>query len=79
MALRKPCTHGKVLCGMYRGTRRFAHKADNFLKHYGEDIGQFAQTVSPAVTAINPTAGLVTGAVGKGLQTYAQVRNEVGN
>ena len=79
MALRKPCTHGKVLCGMYRGTRRFTQKADNFLANHGEEIGMFAQTISPAVTAINPTAGLVTGAVGKGLQTYAQVRNEVGN
>ena len=79
MALRKPCTHGKVVCGLMRGSRQFAQKADNFLTNYGQDLGQFAQGVAPVVTALNPTAGLVTGAVGKGLQTYAQVRNEVGN
>ena len=79
MALRKPCTHGKVVCGLMRGSRRFAHRADNFLTNHGEEIGKFAQTISPAIGALNPTAGLVAGAVGRGLETYAQVRNEIGN
>ena len=77
MVIKQPCSHGKVLCGLYRGTRTFAHKADNFLTDYGEDIGRTAQALAPAITAVNPTAGIVTGAVGKGLETYAQVRNEM--
>ncbi len=79
MAIQKPCTHGKVLCGLYRNTRRFAHKADNFLKDYGADIGKTAIALAAPISASGfPEVGLVTGAVGKGLETYAQVRNQMG-
>ncbi len=77
MAIHRPCTHGKVLCGLYRGTRTFAHKADHVIRNYGETAGAIAQGVALVITAIYPVAGVVTGAVGKGIQTYAQVRNEV--
>ncbi len=78
MAIHKLCTHGKVLCGLYRGTRQFAHKADNFLKNYGEDIGRTAQALAPAVGVLGgPQSALITGGVEKALETYAQVRNEM--
>ena len=79
MAIKKPCTHGKVLCGLYRGTRQFAHKADHFLRDYGADIGKTAQALAAPISAAGfPEVGLVAGAVGKGIQTYADVRNQMG-
>ncbi len=79
MAIQRPCTHGKVLCGLYRNTRRFSHLADNFLRDYGAPIGKTAQALATPLSAGGfPEVGLVTGAVGKGLETYAQVRNQMG-
>jgi hypothetical protein len=77
MAIHRPCSHGKTLCGIYSNVRSFAHKADNFIKDYGEPIGQVAQGIAPAITAAYPVAGLVTGAVGKGLEVYSQVANDM--
>ncbi len=80
MALKKPCRHGRVLCNLYGHTRTFAHRADQFATHYGKDLGQAAQALAPVATlAGGPTAGMITAGLGKGLETYAQVRNEMGN
>jgi hypothetical protein len=75
---REHCTHGKALCQIYGGARQFAHKADNVLQDYGERGGQFIQAVAAPVALLNPAVGLTAGAIGKGIETYAQVRNEMG-
>ena len=80
MALKKPCRHGRVLCNLYGHTRTFAHRADQFVTAHGQDIGKMAQSLAPVATlAGGPTAGMITAGLGKGLETYAQVRNEMGN
>ena len=87
--IHKPCTHSKVFCGLYRGTREFAHhakkniqefggQAEHFIREYGEPIGQVAQGIAPALTAAYPIAGPIVGSLGKGIETYAHVRNEIG-
>ena len=67
------------MCGLYHNTRRFAHKVDAFVRDYGAPIGQTAQALAAPISAAGfPEVGLVTGAVGKGIQTYADVRNQMG-
>jgi hypothetical protein len=71
------CAHGQTLCNLYGGARDFEHKADGLLRDYGERGGQFIQAAAAQVALLNPAVGLTAGAVGKGLETYAQVRNEM--
>jgi hypothetical protein len=78
MVLQKECHHGKVLCGLYHNTQTFIHKADSLAKDYGENVGKGLQGIGAAVGTVNPVAGGVTGAIGVGLETYAAIRNEVG-
>ena len=78
MVLQKECHHGKVLCGLYHNTQTFIHKADSLAKDYGENVGKGLQGIGAAVGTVNPVAGGVTGAIGVGLETCAQIRNEVG-
>ena len=78
MAIQRPSSK-KNLCGLYNNTRRFAHRVDSFVRDYGAPIGQTAQALALQLAAGGlPQAGLVTGAVGKGLQTYAEIRNQMG-
>ncbi len=78
MVLQKECHHGKALCGLYHNTQTFIHKADSLAKDYGENVGKGLQGIGAAVGTVNPVAGGVTGAIGVGLETYAAIRNEVG-
>ncbi len=79
MAHKKPCRRGHTLCNLYGGVRGFVHKTDDFLRHHGQDIGRGLQTAAPVAGALaGPQTALVAGALGKGLETYAQVRNEMG-
>ncbi len=78
MAIHRPSSK-KHLCGLYNFTRRFAHRVDAFVRDYGAPIGQTAQALAAPLSAGGfPEVGLVAGAVGKGLETYAQVRNQMG-
>ena len=80
MVFEKPCTHGRALCGIYKGTREFTHKADDFLKHYGDGTGKVLQGIAPAVgVGFGPVAGIATAGLGHFAQEYANVRNEMEN
>jgi hypothetical protein len=78
MVLQKDCHHGKVLCGLYHNTQTFIHKADSLATAHGENFGKGLQGIGAAVATVNPVAGVLTSAAGVGLETYAQIRNEVG-
>jgi hypothetical protein len=79
MVLQKEeCNKGRVLCGLYHNTQTFIHKADSLATDYGEDVGRGMQGIGAAVATVNPLAGAITGAAGVGLETYAAIRNEVG-
>ena len=78
MGLDKPCTHGRVLCGLIGGVRGAAIKADEFLQDYGGPIGRTAQALAPVAGVLaGPQTALVAGGVGAAIQSYAQVRNEM--
>ncbi len=79
MAVKKPCSHGKYVCGALHSGRVFLSRADAVLRQHGEPWGRAAQAWAPVAAAVGePTAGLVTGALGKAAETYAQVRNQIG-
>ena len=80
MVLQKEeCSEGRVLCGLYKNTQTFIHKADSLAKDYGENVGRGMQGIGAAVSTVNPVAGVLTSAARVGLETYAQIRNEVGD
>ena len=79
MVLQKEeCHHGKTLCNLYHNTQKFTHKVDSLAKDYGENVGKGLQGLGAAIALSNPVAGAITGATGVGLETYAAIRNEVG-
>ena len=59
------------------GGRRFAHAADKFARQYGGVAGNIMQAAAVPISALGgPTTGIITGAAGKGLATYAELRNQ---
>ena len=66
------------MCGSLHKGRPFFYRADKVLREHGKDIGKVAQAAAPFVGAVNPMADIATGALGKGLEKYSRIRNEMG-
>ena len=66
------------MCGAMHKGRQFLYGADKVLREHGKDIGKVAQAAAPYVATLNPVAGIATGAIGKGVEEYSRIRNEMG-
>ena len=66
------------MCGALHKGRQFLYGTDKVLREHGSDIGKVAQAAAPFVGAVNPMAGIATGAIGKGVEEYSRIRNGMG-
>ena len=77
--LQKHCRHGNALCFARRGMSNALSTIDKGLVKYGGAAGKALQTAAPAIAALNPTAGVAAGAIGKGLESYNSIRSQLGD
>ena len=66
------------MCGALHKGRQFLYGTDKVLREHGSDIGRGLSSIAPLVGAVNPVAGIATGAIGKGVEEYSRIRNEMG-
>ena len=77
--LQKHCKHGNALCFARKGLSNALSTMDKGLVKYGGAAGKALQTAAPALAAVNPTAGIAAGAIGKGLESYNSIRSQLGD
>ncbi len=62
-----------------RGASSMVNGLDKFASRHGRELGMFLQQAAPLVAEMGaPQVGVMAGALGKGLQTYQDVRGQVG-
>ena len=77
--LQKHCEHGDALCFARRGlSNALSNMGKGVVKHGGV-AGKALQTAAPAIAALNHSAGIALGAVGKGMESYNPIRSQLGN
>ena len=77
--LQKRCKHGNALCFARKGLSNALSNLDKGLVKYGGVAGKALQTAAPAIGALNPTAGVAAGAIGKGMESYNSIRSQLGD